>query len=171
MGREKGGRVSPSLSSFPSHPARRWREIVRDDWGQVWWEEGELYLIQSRLLWQLVIGNLALGVCAYRTIQWFVEWPQNNKFQCPITNAQSNPYWISYIRDLMSASSTRFPKTVRGARTSGLLEMSENREWGMLGDNREIKFHVYAEWQTWICITWPSFPLIFRLLLIASLQK
>ena len=37
----------------------------------------------------------------------------------------------------MSASSTRFAKTVRGARTSGLLEMSENRECGMLGDNRE----------------------------------
>ena len=36
---------------------------------------------------------------------------------------------------------------------------------------REIKIHVYAKRQTWICTTWPSFPLIFRLLFIASTQK
>ena len=37
--------------------------------------------------------------------------------------------------------------------------------------NREIKIHVYAKRQTWICTTWPSFPLVFRLLFIASTQK
>ena len=37
--------------------------------------------------------------------------------------------------------------------------------------NREIKIHVYAKRQAWICTTWPSFPLIFRLLFIASTQK
>ena len=37
--------------------------------------------------------------------------------------------------------------------------------------NREIKIHVYAKQQTWICTTWLSFPLIFRLLFIASTQK
>ena len=31
-------------------------------------------------------------------------------------------------------------------------------------DIREIKIHVYAKQQTLICTTWPSFPLIFRLL-------
>ena len=31
--------------------------------------------------------------------------------------------------------------------------------------------YVYAKQQTWICTTWPSFPLIFRLLFIASKQK
>ena len=36
---------------------------------------------------------------------------------------------------------------------------------------REIKIHVYAKRQTWICTTWPSFPLVFRLLFIASTQK
>ena len=36
---------------------------------------------------------------------------------------------------------------------------------------REIKIHVYAKRQTWICTTWPSFPLIFRLPFIASTQK
>ena len=35
MGREKRGRLSPSLSSFPPHPARHWGEKVRDDCGQV----------------------------------------------------------------------------------------------------------------------------------------
>ena len=25
-------------------------------------------------------------------------------------------------------------------------------------DNRELKIHVYAKQQTWICTTWPSFP-------------
>ena len=38
-------------------------------------------------------------------------------------------------------------------------------------DIREIKIHVYAKRQTWICTTWPSFPLIFRLSFIASTQK
>ena len=37
--------------------------------------------------------------------------------------------------------------------------------------DREIKIHVYAKQQTWICTTWLSFPLIFRLLFIASTQK
>ena len=37
--------------------------------------------------------------------------------------------------------------------------------------NREIKIHVYAKRQTWICTTWPSFPLIFHLLVTASTQK
>ena len=36
---------------------------------------------------------------------------------------------------------------------------------------REIKIHVYAKRQTWICTTWPGFSLIFRLLFIASTQK
>ena len=36
---------------------------------------------------------------------------------------------------------------------------------------REIKIHVYAKRQTWICTTWPSFPPIFRLPFIASTQK
>ena len=36
---------------------------------------------------------------------------------------------------------------------------------------REIKIQVYAKRQTWICTTWPSFPLIFRLLFTASTQK
>ena len=38
-------------------------------------------------------------------------------------------------------------------------------------ENREIKIHVYAKRQTWICTTWPSFPPIFRLPFIASTQK
>ena len=43
--------------------------------------------------------------------------------------------------------------------------------WHRRRNNREIKIHVYAKRQTWICTTWPSFPLIFRLLFIASTQK
>ena len=34
--------------------------------------------------------------------------------------------------------------------------------------NKEIKIHVYAKRQTWICTTWPSFPLNCRLLFITS---
>ena len=37
--------------------------------------------------------------------------------------------------------------------------------------NSEIKIHVYAKRQTWICTTWPSFPLNCRLLFITSTQK
>ena len=37
--------------------------------------------------------------------------------------------------------------------------------------NREIKIHVYPKRQTLICTTWPSFPLVFRWLFIASTQK
>ena len=37
-------------------------------------------------------------------------------------------------------------------------------------DYREIKIHVYAKRQTWICTTWSSFPFTFRLLLLL-LQK
>ena len=40
-----------------------------------------------------------------------------------------------------------------------------------LDANREINIHVYAKRQTWICTTWPSFTLIFRLLFIASTQN
>ena len=36
---------------------------------------------------------------------------------------------------------------------------------------REIEIHVYAKQQTYICTTWRCFPLIFRLLIIASTQK
>ena len=36
---------------------------------------------------------------------------------------------------------------------------------------REIKIHVYAKRQTWICTTWPSFPLIFRLPLYYFYKK
>ena len=35
----------------------------------------------------------------------------------------------------------------------------------------EIKIRVYAKRQTWICTTWPSFPLIFRLLLYCFYKK
>ena len=42
---------------------------------------------------------------------------------------------------------------------------------GFIIHNREIKIHVYAKWQTWICTTWPSFPLNFRLLFITSTQQ
>ena len=37
--------------------------------------------------------------------------------------------------------------------------------------NREIRIHIYAKRQTWIWTTWPSFPLIFRSLFIASTPK
>ena len=37
--------------------------------------------------------------------------------------------------------------------------------------NSEIKIHVYVKRQTWICTTWPSFPLNCRLLFITSTQK
>ena len=40
----------------------------------------------------------------------------------------------------------------------------------LLADYREIKIQVYAKLQTWICTTWLRFPLIFRLLFIASTQ-
>ena len=36
---------------------------------------------------------------------------------------------------------------------------------------REIKIHVNAKRQTWICTTWRGFPPIFRLPFIASTQK
>ena len=42
---------------------------------------------------------------------------------------------------------------------------------GFIIHNREIKIHVYPKWQTWICTTWPSFPLNFRFLFITSTQK
>ena len=38
-------------------------------------------------------------------------------------------------------------------------------------NSTEIKIHVYAKRQTWICTTRPMFPLIFRLLFIAPTQK
>ena len=121
--------------------------------------DGERRLGTSQLRGEWIIPNsikvaLAIGHWAFAHTEQYndlLEWPQNNKSQCPITNAQSNLYWISYTRDLMYASSTRFRKTVRGARTRRLPEMSENREWGMLGDNREIieiKIHVYGKLQT-----------------------
>ena len=37
--------------------------------------------------------------------------------------------------------------------------------------NLEIKIHVYVKRQTWICTTWRSFPLNYRLLFITSTQK
>ena len=37
--------------------------------------------------------------------------------------------------------------------------------------NREIKIHVYAKGQTWICTTWPSFSLNCRKLFITSIKK
>jgi len=33
-----------------------------------------------------------------------------------------------------------------------------------------LRFHVYGKRQTWICTTWPSFPLTSRLLFIISSQ-
>ena len=38
-------------------------------------------------------------------------------------------------------------------------------------NSTEIKIHVYAKRQTWICTTRPMFPLIFRLLFIAPTRK
>ena len=38
-------------------------------------------------------------------------------------------------------------------------------------DNREIKIQVYPKRQTWICTTWPSFPLNCPLLFITSTEK
>ena len=43
--------------------------------------------------------------------------------------------------------------------------------WRSKLSNREIKIHVYARRQTWICTTWPSFPLNVRVLFIASTEK
>ena len=37
--------------------------------------------------------------------------------------------------------------------------------------SREFKIHVCAKRQTWICATWPSFPLNCRLLFITSTRK
>ena len=38
-------------------------------------------------------------------------------------------------------------------------------------NNREIKIHVYAKRETWICTTWPSFFLNCRLLLLLLLKN
>ena len=71
-----------------------------------------------------------------------------------------------------------------GSLSSDVFERRVNRKWVFFSfdfpwrsgwrvslRNREIKIHVYAKQQTWICTTWLSFPLIFRLLFIASTQK
>ena len=50
-------------------------------------------------------------------------------------------------------------------------QQSETQVCGIWTVNREIKIHVYAKRQTWICTTWPSFSPIFRLPFIASTQK
>ena len=156
-----------------------------------WYHSQENFVSRFSLAW--IINNCLFLTSAARLLPLI---PATYFHQEPGTSYQS-PIKVSHerislevadllaVRCVVKAFKTRYTEKTRIFTRQGIIyghpperqkfnwanRLSLHRCRRFNVDNREIKIHVYAKRKTWICTTWPSFPLNCPLLFITPTEK